>query len=58
MVDSLVDVTRRAIRATGTTRVVVTGGVSANQALRAAMARMAEDEGATLLVPPIARCTA
>jgi N6-L-threonylcarbamoyladenine synthase len=57
VVDTLVDVTRRAIQGTGATRVVVTGGVSANGALRDAMARMAEQEGATLLVPPLRRCT-
>jgi N6-L-threonylcarbamoyladenine synthase len=57
IVDSLVDVTRRAIGLTGATRIVVTGGVSANGALREAMARLAEGEGATLLVPPLRRCT-
>jgi N6-L-threonylcarbamoyladenine synthase len=57
IVDSLVDVTRRAIGVTGATRIVVTGGVSANGALRDAMARLAEAEGATLLVPPLRRCT-
>ena len=35
----------------------MTGGVSANGALREAMARLAEGEGATLLVPPLRRCT-
>jgi N6-L-threonylcarbamoyladenine synthase len=57
IVDILVDVTRRAIRGTGTLRLVVTGGVSANGALREAMARLAEEEGADLLVPPLRRCT-
>jgi N6-L-threonylcarbamoyladenine synthase len=57
VVDILLDVTRRAIRATGVTRLVVTGGVSANQALREAMAGLAAEEGATLLVPPLKRCT-
>jgi N6-L-threonylcarbamoyladenine synthase len=36
---------------------VVTGGVSANTALREAMAALARDEGAELLVPPLKRCT-
>jgi len=57
VVEILVDVTRRAIRGTGTTRLVVTGGVSANQALRSHMADLAADEGARLFVPPLARCT-
>jgi N6-L-threonylcarbamoyladenine synthase len=57
IVDTLVDVTRRAIAGTGATRIVVTGGVSANGPLRDAMARMAAEEGATLLVPPLKRCT-
>lgn len=57
IVDSLVEATRRAIHGTGAQRVVVTGGVSANGALRDAMARLAAEEGATLLVPPLRRCT-
>jgi N6-L-threonylcarbamoyladenine synthase len=57
IVEILVDVTRRAIARTGATRVVVTGGVSANQALREAMERMAAQEGALVLVPPLKRCT-
>jgi len=57
IVDLLADVTRRAIRGTGTTRLVVTGGVSANGALRDRMAEVAADEGAALLVPPLKRCT-
>jgi N6-L-threonylcarbamoyladenine synthase len=57
IVDSLVEVTRRAIAGTGATRVVVTGGVSANRALRSSMAAMAAEEGATLLVPQFSRCT-
>jgi N6-L-threonylcarbamoyladenine synthase len=57
VVETLVDVARRAIQGTGATRVVVTGGVSANGALRDAMARMATEEGAVLLVPPLKRCT-
>jgi len=57
IVASLVEVTRRAITGTGAQRLVVTGGVSANGELRAAMARLAAEEGATLLVPPLKRCT-
>jgi N6-L-threonylcarbamoyladenine synthase len=57
VVETLVEATRRAIGLTGAARIVVTGGVSANGALRDAMARLAADEGATLLVPPLRRCT-
>jgi N6-L-threonylcarbamoyladenine synthase len=57
IVESLVQATRRAITGTGAERLVVTGGVSANGALRSAMARMAAEEGASLLVPPLGRCT-
>lgn len=57
IVDSLLEVTRRAIAGTGATRLVVTGGVSANGALRAAMTEMAAEEGATVLLPPLKRCT-
>lgn len=57
VVETLVEATRRAVGTTGATRIVVTGGVSANGALRDAMARLAEEEGATLLVPPLRRCT-
>lgn len=57
VVDTLVDVTRRAIAATGARQVVVTGGVSANGALRAAMEAMGREEGAEVLVPPLSRCT-
>ncbi len=57
VVDTLLIATRRAIGATGAKTVVVTGGVSANQALRKAMEAMAEEEGADLRVPPLKRCT-
>jgi N6-L-threonylcarbamoyladenine synthase len=57
VVETLVEATRRAIGLTGAQRIVVTGGVSANGALRDAMVRLAEEEGATLLVPPLRRCT-
>lgn len=57
VVETLVEATRRAIGLTGATRLVVTGGVSANGALRDGMARLAGEEGATLLVPPLRRCT-
>ncbi len=57
VVETLVGATRRAIGETGARTVVVTGGVSANQALRGAMQEMADHEGAVLRVPPLRRCT-
>lgn len=57
VVETLVEATRRAIDETGARSVVVTGGVSANQALRGAMASMCEDEGVDLRVPALRRCT-
>jgi len=57
VIDTLVRATRRAVAETGARTVVVTGGVSANQALRAAMERATEEEGATLRVPALRRCT-
>lgn len=57
VVETLVEATRRAIGETGARTVVVTGGVSANQALRQAMEKMAAEEGADLRVPPLKRCT-
>jgi N6-L-threonylcarbamoyladenine synthase len=57
VVESLVEAARRALRASGVRRMVVTGGVSANGPLREAMAAMAAEEGATCSVPPLSRCT-
>lgn len=57
VVESLVEAARRALHVTGVRQVVVTGGVSANGALRDAMAAMAAEEGAALSVPPLSRCT-
>jgi N6-L-threonylcarbamoyladenine synthase len=57
VVATLVDVSRRAIARTGASRLVVTGGVSANRALRSAMEQMGAEEGAEVLVPPLSRCT-
>jgi N6-L-threonylcarbamoyladenine synthase len=57
IVEMLVTAARRAVRATGTTRLVLAGGVSANRALREAMGAMAMEEGAELHVPPLRRCT-
>jgi len=58
----LVDRTRRAIdmfaeRNGGAGALVVAGGVAANQAIRAALGRLAESKGLALAVPPPALCT-
>ncbi len=55
---ALADRARRAMRAAGTCRVlVVSGGVAANGAVRAALAEAATAEGFALAVPPPALCT-
>lgn len=55
---TLADRARRAMRAARTCRVlVVSGGVAANGAVRAALAEAASAEGFALAVPPPALCT-
>jgi N6-L-threonylcarbamoyladenine synthase len=55
---TLADRARRAMRAAGECRVlVVSGGVAANRAIRAALAEAAAAEGFALAVPPPALCT-
>ncbi|WP_348762748.1 tRNA (adenosine(37)-N6)-threonylcarbamoyltransferase complex transferase subunit TsaD [Hyphomonas atlantica] len=41
----------------GHKRFVVAGGVAANKAIRAALTRVAEKAGATLIAPPLRHCT-
>lgn len=53
IVDVLVDAVVRAVRETEVRHVAVSGGVSANTALRAAMLSAAEREGFALYVPPL-----
>lgn len=48
---------KQAMRKTGLRRLAVGGGVSANQALRTALATMCEKEGAELFIPPLSLCT-
>jgi N6-L-threonylcarbamoyladenine synthase len=60
--DCLAEKTRRALvefRQTnqGNIRLVVAGGVAANQTIRAALDQIARAEGASLLAPPLRHCT-
>jgi N6-L-threonylcarbamoyladenine synthase len=57
VVDVLVEKSRQALRRTGLKRLAVGGGVAANRALRAALERMAGEEGAELFIPPLKLCT-
>lgn len=58
--DCLVDRTRRALRAApgavAGRQLVVAGGVAANQVIRARLQELAADEGARLVLPPLALC--
>ena len=56
VVDVLVDALGRAVEATGVDHVAITGGVSANTALRAEAEAMSRRQGVTLYVPPPAYC--
>ena len=57
VVDTLVIKCRRALRATGLPALVVSGGVSANRRLRAALTEMARREGAAVSYPRPELCT-
>lgn len=57
VVDVLVAKTMRAARETKVSRLVVAGGVAANRALAAAMARASEEVHLDLTIPPPALCT-
>jgi N6-L-threonylcarbamoyladenine synthase len=57
VVDTLVIKCRRALRACGSRRLVLAGGVSANRRLRARMDEMAAGEGGQVFYPPPALCT-
>jgi N6-L-threonylcarbamoyladenine synthase len=56
-VEVLVEKTLRAARETGAREVLLAGGVAANGALRAGLARALGESGARLLVPSAALCT-
>lgn len=60
--DCLAGKTERALaefksRHDGDTRLVVAGGVAANQTIRTALDRVAQSEGASLIAPPLRHCT-
>jgi N6-L-threonylcarbamoyladenine synthase len=57
MVDCLLDRTTLALRDSPAPALVVAGGVAANQAIRAALADLAEREGRRFSVPPAWLCT-
>ena len=57
VVDVLVLKCKQALRQTGLTRLAVGGGVTANQALRSALADMCAKEQAELFIPPMNLCT-
>jgi len=57
VIDVLVEKSRQALRRTGLKRLAVGGGVTANQVFRAALERMAAEEGAELFIPPPRLCT-
>lgn len=57
VVDVLVAKSRQALRRTELKRLAVGGGVAANRSLRAGLQTMTRDEGAELVVPPMALCT-
>ncbi len=57
VVDTLVIKCRRALRDTGSPRLVISGGVGANTLLRDRMAAMAEKERAAVHYPRLALCT-
>ncbi len=58
VVDCLIDRTRRAIeRAPEASALVVAGGVAANTAIRAALAKLAAERGLRFVAPPLWLCT-
>ncbi|MEM1105114.1 MAG: tRNA (adenosine(37)-N6)-threonylcarbamoyltransferase complex transferase subunit TsaD [Pseudomonadota bacterium] len=57
MCDVLVEKARRALRATGRSTLVVSGGVAANKAVRSALGALASEVGAEFIAPPLAHCT-
>lgn len=57
VVDTLVNKCMRALRATGLKRLVIAGGVGANQSLRAALTKKVVDENAEVFFPRMEFCT-
>lgn len=56
VVDILLDNTRRALRETGMTRLVIGGGVAANRLLRSRLGQLAREEHVSLCIPPMSLC--
>ena len=57
VIDVLVGKSRQALKQTALRRLAVGGGVAANRSLRAALEKMANEEGAELFIPPMKLCT-
>jgi len=57
VVDTLLVKCRRALRETGLQRLVVSGGVSANRAMRSALLAMSAEEGVRVYFPRLEFCT-
>jgi N6-L-threonylcarbamoyladenine synthase len=57
VVDTMIIKCRRALQQTGINRLVIAGGVGANQALRAGLQAMADDLSAELFYPRLEFCT-
>jgi N6-L-threonylcarbamoyladenine synthase len=53
----LVEKTVLAVRQTGVTNVVAAGGVAANKGLRSRLLKRAEEEGFSVMFPPLSLCT-
>lgn len=56
IVDVLVETTRQAVQSTGVDHVAITGGVSANSALRRAIQAVGETDGFAVYLPDMAYC--
>lgn len=56
IVDVLIDTVREAARETGIEHVAITGGVSANSALRTAARQAGDEDGFTVYLPDLAYC--
>jgi len=57
IIDALLSKLKKAVKAHGLKRAIITGGVSANSGLRVQAAQWAQKEDVQLVVPPIRFCT-
>jgi N6-L-threonylcarbamoyladenine synthase len=57
VVEVLVEKCRQALRKTGLKTLAVGGGVAANGSFRDNLRKMADEEGAELIIPPLNLCT-